>query len=343
MPDNPLTPEEKAKITQHTLDMLDDSLRNPQRNPFLLWQRKPKPQSTAPRNRAGRIFDSLKMVLRTLCFGLGLSTLATVFISVSNTAIRPHFTHFVHRWFNSFTSAIGTNNLGFGLLVADAIVVFIFTVAAHVREDGWADMLKDKKKIGLHDLTRAFTVTAILFGPVFLWVGVKTLYEDHQSLVAANSVLRNAPAKIQTITITPEIPKESPTSLRRRTLRLVAELAVFWSHRPAPLQPVQNPSTDEERNRNAASEQFWRDAEIAYMNGNYKDRLLGIVREYRAKGVDTGWLEQSIDQPNRLFGSYPFGGTALDNCLRYQTDFCQFRELAYHVDAQDQPIFLVSK
>src|SRR5262249_52784539 len=112
-------------------------------------------------------------------------------------------------------------------------------------------------------------------------------------------------------------PRESPNSLRRRTIRLVNELNVFWSQRPAPpQQPVQNPSTDEERKRNAAWDQYWRDANTAYLNANYRERLLGLVREYKNKGIPTGFLEQSIDQPNRLVGGFVFGGS-LEDCSRY--------------------------
>lgn len=148
-----------------------------------------------------------------------------------------------------------------------------------------------------------------------------------------------------TITVTKVVsaaPKESPNSLRRRTIRLVNELIAFWSQRPMPpQQPVQNPSTEDDRQRNAKWDQYWREATAAYLNANFRERILGIVREYKAKGIPIGFLEQGAEQANRLIGSAPFGGGGLaEDCSRFLTDVCELRELAYHVDANDQPIFI---
>ena len=135
-------------------------------------------------------------------------------------------------------------------------------------------------------------------------------------------------------------PQESPDSLRRRTIRLANDLTVFWSQKSAPLQqPVQNPSTDEERQRNAKWDQYWRDVTAAYENAGFRDRIRGIVSEYKSKGIQTGYLEFA-DQYNRLVGSAPFGGTGQEDCLRSYTDLCTLRELAYHVDANDKPVIL---
>lgn len=78
------------------------------------------------------------------------------------------------------------------------------------------------------------------------------------------------------------------------------------------------------------------------MNADYRHRLVGIIREYRTKGIDTGYMKQAFDQPDRLVGAAPFGRWQLDNCMQYMTELCQLRELAYHVDANDQPIYLIS-
>jgi hypothetical protein len=96
-------------------------------------------------------------------------------------------------------------------------------------------------------------------------------------------------------------------------------------------QPVQNASTEEDRQRNAAWDQYWRDAKAAYLNADYRHHLVGIIREYKNKGIDTGYMDQAFDQPDRLVGAAPFGGWQLDNCMQYMTELCQLRELAYHV------------
>ena len=104
--------------------------------------------------------------------------------------------------------------------------------------------------------------------------------------------------------------------------------------------PVQNPSSDDDRQHNTIWDQYWRDAKAAYLEADYRERLLGIVREYKGKGVETGRMEQAFDQPERLVGAAPFGGWQLDSCMQYMNELCQIRELAFHVDANDRPIFL---
>lgn len=195
-----------------------------------------------------------------------------------------------------------------------------------------------------------FLVPLVLIGCVFSWSTVRSIYEDHQDLVAQAQRLRAMPKP--TCPSCPECLQkpckgnaliESKNSLRRRTLLLVKELNEFWSHKPTPAQqPVQNASTDEDRQRNAVWDQYWRDAKAAYLDADYRHRLVGVVREYKNKGIDTGYMEQSFDQPDRLVGAAPFGGWQLDNCVQYMTELCQLRELAYHIDANDQPIFLVA-
>jgi hypothetical protein len=132
---------------------------------------------------------------------------------------------------------------------------------------------------------------------------------------------------------------EPRNSLRRKTSRLVKELNEFWSHRPSPAQqPVQNATTDEDRKRNAAWDQYWRDAKAAYLEAEYRQRIVGIVREYQTKGVDTGYMERGFDQPERLVGAAPFGGWQLDNCMAYMNELCQLRELSFHVNEKDERI-----
>lgn len=146
--------------------------------------------------------------------------------------------------------------------------------------------------------------------------------------------LQNCKANLEALT-KPE-PKDS---LRRRTIKLVNDLVLFWSERPLPpQQPVPNPTTDDERIRNAAWDRYWQDVTAAYTNKDFKDRILGIVREYKAKGIPTGYLEQATEQPGRLIGAVPYGGYDLNNCDRYENEACQIRELAFHVDATDKRI-----
>ena len=110
-----------------------------------------------------------------------------------------------------------------------------------------------------------------------------------------------------------------------------------------PPQPVSAPTSEEDRKRNAVWDQHWRDATAAYSDAHYRERLLGIVREYKNKGIDIGYLETALEQPDRLVGSATFGGWQLDKCYQYTSELCLLRELAYHVQPNDEPIFLAAK
>ena len=133
--------------------------------------------------------------------------------------------------------------------------------------------------------------------------------------------------------------REPQDSLRHKTIKLVNDLNLFWSQRPAPQQqPVQNPTTDEERERNAAWGRYWQKAKVDYTAGDFSERILGIVRDYKAKGVPTGFLEGQAEQPDRLMGAVLFGGYSLDGCDKYANELCQLRELAFHVNRHGQRI-----
>jgi hypothetical protein len=134
--------------------------------------------------------------------------------------------------------------------------------------------------------------------------------------------------------------KESPNSLRRRTVKLVNDLILFWGQRHAPPAPNPNAADDQDRQRVAKWEQYWRETSAAYVSAGLRERILRIVREYKAKGIPTGYLE-AAEQPERLMGSDVFGGIgSLEQCSRFMSDVCYLRELAYHVDAQNEPIFI---
>ncbi|HTR68145.1 MAG TPA: hypothetical protein VMH85_20365, partial [Terriglobales bacterium] len=112
---------------------------------------------------------------------------------------------------------------------------------------------------------------------------------------------------------------EAKDSLRRRTIQLVNDLGLFWSRIPMPpQQSVQNPANDEERKRNEAWAEYWRRTTVAYTSKDFNQRILGIVREYKAKGVPVGFLEVSAEQPDRLIGAAPYGGFSLEHCEAYQ-------------------------
>jgi len=135
-------------------------------------------------------------------------------------------------------------------------------------------------------------------------------------------------------------PPESPNSLRRRTMRLADDLSKFWADHPSPTyypSQGQNPASAEERMHKAAWDKYWREVTALY-DGRYRNRVIGIIQEYKGKGVDTDGMEQGAEQPSRLWGSAPFSTSGMNPPNCFQDEICQLRELAYHVDAQDQRI-----
>jgi len=130
-----------------------------------------------------------------------------------------------------------------------------------------------------------------------------------------------------------------PNSLRHRTFELVNELNLFWANRPTPPpQPVPNPMSDIDRARNARWDRYEKETRAAYQSREFNQRILGIVRDYQAKGVSIGYLDKAAEQPERFIGSSlpsPDGGFSLDPCDQFMSELCRFRELAFHVDAYD--------
>ena len=221
--------------------------------------------------------------------------------------------------------------LGLLTLVPIALIALFCAFAEYLDWHGRIDLIKEKH----HKLWRVMNDRP--FRIVMLFVIFAVLATDLRENL---SHLNPEPAVFRFVAPTPPPieqaraePPESRDSLRRRTTKVVNELSSFWNRRPAPLQPIQNPTTEEERKRNATWDQYWREVESIYAR-EYKDRVLGIIREYKVKGVPTGFLEAGAE--NHSFGASLFSSIGSPVC--FQDELCQFRELGYHVDARDQMI-----
>jgi len=142
-----------------------------------------------------------------------------------------------------------------------------------------------------------------------------------------------APPKVALVEPTVALPQESPDSLRRRTIKLADDLQKYWATHPIPgfkESTPQNPVTPDEIAKKKQIEDYWAKLQVTY-DTKYKDRVLGVIREYQGKGVSTGWLERAAE--NHMFGASPFNAPVC-----FQDELCQFRELAFHVDAQDHRV-----
>ena len=109
----------------------------------------------------------------------------------------------------------------------------------------------------------------------------------------------------------PKQPKESPNSLRKRTLKLADDLGVFLAERFA-----RTPEGEEERR------QYDEATNNIYLN-LYKSRTVGILQELQAKGLDIGILNASGAAPVRYLAG---------------DELRQLSDLAYHLDANDKVV-----
>lgn len=133
---------------------------------------------------------------------------------------------------------------------------------------------------------------------------------------------------------------ESPTSLRRRTLKLAEEITEFVMEREAPgkhpprVYPNSNDPNPSEETKQAIKicRDYNLETEKQYMR-KYRDRAVGIVKEYAAKGVPVGYLENDLMRgpPVVMPQDSVSAGTGSDTLF-------WFRSLAYRVDERDNAI-----
>jgi hypothetical protein len=124
-------------------------------------------------------------------------------------------------------------------------------------------------------------------------------------------------------------------SLRHRTLRLADEFYRFRherqeKHPPNAYPDSRDPNPSEERKIAIKLCQQYDQVTQDQYNRLYRDRFVGIIREYHAKGVPVGWMENTAAQGMLMWvpNGSSWEGTPQD-------DLTQFRNLAYRVDGRD--------
>jgi len=127
---------------------------------------------------------------------------------------------------------------------------------------------------------------------------------------------------------------ESPDSLRRRTMKVADEVYDYLekrerNHPPRAYPNSSEPNPSEERRKMIQQCLNYDQQTLDYHFNHFRDRMVGIVREYNARGVRTGFLENDFTQrvPVIAFPGSPWEGTQID-------ELGQFRDLAYRVDAR---------
>jgi hypothetical protein len=118
----------------------------------------------------------------------------------------------------------------------------------------------------------------------------------------------------------PAAPRESPNSLRRKTLKLCADLDAFWNRRDQIW--LQTPK----RQDDATNQQYkeWAiENEHLYTTGNLKQRTLEIVNQLTQKGLDVGTVAAEYG--------------AVKRCPDRQ-EIAHLRDLAHYLNANDNVV-----
>jgi hypothetical protein len=215
-----------------------------------------------------------------------------------------------------------------------AALFFAMYVFIHLLRSPWLERKNEGTPPSQRDgVLGAMMFLMLLGGSLFVWHLVADDFRSRMRLSAPADpgqlrALEECKSTLASLT------KPAPSnSLRQRTIGLVNELNLFWAKRTQ--QPIQNPTSDGDRARDA---RYWQETTVAYKSREFSERVLGLVKEYQTKGVSVGSLERSAEQQERLIGAMPYGGSSLDACEQYMNELCQLRELAFHVDAYDARI-----
>ncbi len=214
--------------------------------------------------------------------------------------------------------------------------VFVYTqFLEYLDWHGRSDVLKEKHpKVWVFVNNRPMRLVLSLLVLGFL---VKD-FKDAVAVAPPPTVKIVTPVAPAMIFNAPSTPAEPKDSLRRRTIRLADEVNSFVSERQQHHPPVAYPDSndpnpsDERRRAIKLCQDYDQETQNQYIK-RYRDRMIGIVREYHAKGVPTHFLENDFKQrvPGVAFVGSDWEGSPMD-------ELSQFRDLAYRVDARDHLI-----
>src|SRR5579864_5691685 len=88
--------------------------------PFESGQQIPTPSTP-------RLATRIEQFLVRAVLLFGVVAMASILVAICTPSMRPYFLHFLSRWIAASTRAVGTNPLGFLLLLADAVVFLVVT------------------------------------------------------------------------------------------------------------------------------------------------------------------------------------------------------------------------
>jgi hypothetical protein len=226
------------------------------------------------------------------------------------------------------------------VLAFAAVVILAAVLFAVIDMFGRVDYLKENVPWLSRILERRSAVGVLLLVGIFLLVGdgFELVGKEVPEIPPPPTVIVKAPLpptiQVQLIAAS----SEQKDSLRRRTMRLADEVYEFLMERQQNHPPVAYPNSndpnpsDETKQAIKRCQEYDQETFNQYMR-RYRDSMIGIVKEYEAKGVRTRYLENDLKQ--RVPGAATIGsdweGSSVD-------ELSQFRDLAYRVDAHDNAI-----
>jgi hypothetical protein len=227
--------------------------------------------------------------------------------------------------------------LGFLTLVPLAGVALFFAFAEYLDWHGRMEVL-EKKHPRIWRLVNDRSFRLVLLFMIFAILSADLKETLKQLEPGEAPVVRFVAPSVPAVEPVGITPPEPTDSLRRRTVKLADALYDYMETRrknhppyayPQPNDP--NPPEDQKNKIKVCGE--YDDATHSYYSKHFRDQIVGIIREYNAKGVKTAWLENTATQGNLSIAQEgsPWEGSRQD-------DLSQFRDLAYHVDARDRLI-----
>ncbi len=102
-----------------------------------------------------------------------------------------HAISLFRRSWNLFIGSLGITTLGFFAPFAVPVAGLIVYVVVALRREGWQGLREHLRKTLTIATFVAIVAELTIYAPIFAWTLVKTIYEDHMSLVAV--ALRQTP------------------------------------------------------------------------------------------------------------------------------------------------------
>ncbi|HMF75372.1 MAG TPA: hypothetical protein VK604_06880 [Bryobacteraceae bacterium] len=121
---------------------------------------------------------------------LGLTTFLLFACTVIVPEWRYHFFKLLSRSWDSFAEAEGSSTLGLVSNWIYTLLVFGITLLIIWSSHGWKAVMQHWQKEIVTALRVAIVVSLLVYGPVFVWQAIKTVFNDHAQLIAANAKLR---------------------------------------------------------------------------------------------------------------------------------------------------------